>query len=90
MEIDRHLRQQLQNKEIPLGEILKDKGFISLDQLEEALEVSQDRELDLVLVSEKADPPVCRIMDYGKFKFEQEKKAKEASHSHLRDTHNRY
>ena len=31
-----------------------------------------------MLVSEKADPPVCRIMDYGKFKFEQEKKAKEA------------
>jgi translation initiation factor IF-3 len=31
-----------------------------------------------VLVSEKADPPVCRIMDYGKYKFEQEKKAKEA------------
>jgi len=45
---------------------------------EEALSVSKDRELDLVLVSEKADPPVCRIMDYGKFKFEQEKKAKEA------------
>ena len=45
---------------------------------EEALEVAQDRELDLVLVSEKADPPVCRIMNYGKFKFEQEKKAKEA------------
>ena len=36
------------------------------------------RELDLVLVSEKAKPPVCRIMDYGKYKFEQEKKAKEA------------
>ena len=45
---------------------------------EAALEVAKDRELDLVLVSEKADPPVCRIMDYGKFKFEQEKKAKEA------------
>ena len=45
---------------------------------EDALEVSKERELDLVLVSEKADPPVCRIMDYGKFKFEQEKKAKEA------------
>ncbi len=45
---------------------------------EEALKVAQDRELDLVLVSEKADPPVCRIMNYGKFKFEQEKKAKEA------------
>ena len=36
---------------------------------EEALDVARDRELDLVLVSEKADPPVCRIMDYGKFKF---------------------
>ena len=40
--------------------------------------MAQERELDLVLVSEKADPPVCRIMDYGKYKFEQEKKAKEA------------
>ena len=45
---------------------------------EAALEVAKERELDLVLVSEKADPPVCRIMDYGKYKFEQEKKAKEA------------
>nr|YP_002049095.1 translation initiation factor IF-3 [Paulinella chromatophora]ACB42885.1 translation initiation factor IF-3 [Paulinella chromatophora] len=45
---------------------------------EKALEIAKERELDLVLVSEKADPPVCRIMDYGKFKFEQEKKAKEA------------
>ena len=45
---------------------------------EKALEVARERELDLVLVSEKADPQVCRIMDYGKFKFEQEKKAKEA------------
>ena len=45
---------------------------------QEALEVAKNRELDLVLVSEKANPPVCRIMNYGKFKFEQEKKAKEA------------
>ena len=51
---------------------------------EEALDVAKERELDLVLVSEKADPPVCRIMDYGKFKFEQEKKAKEAKKSRTR------
>lgn len=50
-------------------------GVISREQ---ALEVARERELDLVLVSEKADPPVCRVMDYGKYKFEQEKKAKEA------------
>ena len=48
-----------------------------LDRLK-ALEIASKRELDLVLVSEKASPPVCRIMDYGKYKFEQEKKAKEA------------
>ncbi|EAZ89916.1 translation initiation factor IF-3 [Crocosphaera chwakensis CCY0110] len=45
---------------------------------EEALNVAQERDLDLVLVSESAKPPVCRIMDYGKYKFEQEKKAREA------------
>ncbi|MBF2098401.1 MAG: translation initiation factor IF-3 [Gloeomargaritaceae cyanobacterium C42_A2020_066] len=44
----------------------------------EALALAQERELDLVLLSDKADPPVCRIMDYGKFKFLQEKKAREA------------
>ena len=48
-----------------------------IDRLK-ALEIASQRELDLVLVSEKANPPVCRIMDYGKYKFEQEKKAKEA------------
>ena len=45
---------------------------------QEALRVALEKELDLVLVSDKADPPVCRIMDYGKYKFEQEKKAREA------------
>jgi len=44
----------------------------------EALALAQEKELDLVLISEKADPPVCRIMDYGKYKFQQEKKAREA------------
>lgn len=44
----------------------------------DALRVAEEKELDLVLVSETANPPVCRIMDYGKYKFEQEKKAREA------------
>ncbi len=45
---------------------------------QEALRLAEEKELDLVLVSETAKPPVCRIMDYGKYKFEQEKKAREA------------
>ncbi len=44
----------------------------------EGQRIAEEKELDLVLVSDKADPPVCRIMDYGKYKFEQEKKAREA------------
>src|SRR5699024_10360470 len=44
----------------------------------EALEIAQSRELDLVLVAPGAKPPVCRIMDYGKYRFEQQKKEKEA------------
>ncbi|MBF2058234.1 MAG: translation initiation factor IF-3 [Cyanobacterium sp. T60_A2020_053] len=42
----------------------------------DANRMADEKELDLVLVSETSDPPVCRIMDYGKYKFEQEKKAR--------------
>jgi translation initiation factor IF-3 len=45
---------------------------------QEAQAIADANGLDLVLVSDKADPPVCRIMDYGKYKFELEKKAREA------------
>ena len=45
---------------------------------QEALEIAQTRNLDLVLVAPNAKPPVCRIMDYGKYRFEQQKKEKEA------------
>ncbi len=46
--------------------------------LAEALRTSAHYELDLVEVSPKSDPPVCRIMDYGKFKYQQSKKAHDA------------
>nr|YP_010198168.1 translation initiation factor 3 [Gracilaria ornata]UAD86584.1 translation initiation factor 3 [Gracilaria ornata] len=44
----------------------------------EALNMAFNAGLDLVLISDKSNPPVCRIIDYGKYKFTQEKKAKEA------------
>ena len=43
-----------------------------------ALELAEQAELDLVEISPTAEPPVCRVMDYGKFKFEQSKKAHDA------------
>ena len=43
-----------------------------------ALRTAYDRGLDLVLMSAQSQPPVCRVMDYGKFRFEREKKEKEA------------
>jgi translation initiation factor IF-3 len=44
----------------------------------EALKLARERELDLVEISPKATPPVCKIMDYGKFKYQLAKKAHEA------------
>ncbi|KQN98498.1 translation initiation factor IF-3 [Stenotrophomonas sp. Leaf70] len=50
-------------------------GVLSRD---EALSMAEDEGLDLVEIQPQADPPVCKIMDFGKFKFEQQKKANEA------------
>nr|WP_223156867.1 translation initiation factor IF-3 [Thermosediminibacter oceani] len=46
--------------------------------LKEALKIAQERQLDLVKVAPQAKPPVCKIMDYGKYKYEQSKREKEA------------
>ena len=50
-------------------------GVISRD---EALKIADKMGLDLVLIAPDAKPPVCKIMDYGKFRYQQEKKQKEA------------
>ena len=44
----------------------------------EALDIAYEKNLDLVLVSPNSNPPVCKIMNYGKYKFEQAKREKEA------------
>ncbi|MBI4014288.1 MAG: translation initiation factor IF-3 [Candidatus Rokubacteria bacterium] len=46
--------------------------------ISEALRIAQERELDLVEVAPEAAPPVCRIMDFGKFKYQQSRRAKDA------------
>ncbi|UTR11341.1 MULTISPECIES: translation initiation factor IF-3 [Evansella] len=51
---------------------------IGVKSKQEALEMAQNANLDLVMVAPNAKPPVCRIMDYGKFRYEQQKKDKEA------------
>lgn len=51
---------------------------LGIKSRQEALEIAGRANLDLVLVAANAKPPVCRIMDYGKFRFEQQKKEKEA------------
>ena len=56
----------------PDGEHL---GIVPLD---EALTMASARELDLVEVSPDADPPVCKIIDYGKFRYQQDKRGREA------------
>ena len=46
--------------------------------MSKALDIAAERNLDLVKVAPQAKPPVCRIMDYGKYRFEQAKREKEA------------
>ncbi|MDY0201265.1 MAG: translation initiation factor IF-3 [Bacteroidales bacterium] len=56
------------------GDNIENSGIMSI---EEARKLADDMELDLVLISEKADPPVCRIIDFKKFLYIQKKKQKE-------------
>jgi translation initiation factor IF-3 len=53
-------------------------GMVGVKTTREALDIARERGFDLVEVSPNAKPPVCRIMDYGKYKYEQSKKAKKA------------
>jgi translation initiation factor IF-3 len=55
-----------------------DGAQIGIKSRDEALEYAYSKNLDLVEVAANADPPVCRVMDYGKYKYEQEQKAKTA------------
>lgn len=55
-----------------------ESGEIGVISRDEALELARKDGLDLVLVAPDAKPPVCKIMDYGKFRYQQEKKQKEA------------
>jgi translation initiation factor IF-3 len=58
-----------------IGEDGNQIGIVSTDQ---ALRYAQERDLDLVEVAADARPPVCRVLDYSKYKYEQEQKAKAA------------
>ena len=77
----------ISNKELQINEEIRDKelriidsdgsqlGFMSSTQ---ALELAESKNLDLVKIAPQASPPVCKIMDYNRFKYEKKKKAKEA------------
>jgi len=55
-----------------------DGAQIGIKPLPEALSFARELDLDLVEVADKANPPVCRVMDYGKYKYETAQKAKES------------
>ncbi len=55
-----------------------DGGNVGVVPIRQALQIARDAELDLVEVSPGADPPVCRVMDFGKFIYERAKKEREA------------
>jgi translation initiation factor IF-3 len=62
----------------PIRVIGPDGDMLGVISNREALRIAQEHGMDLVEVNPKAEPPVCKIMDYGKFKYEEKKKASEA------------
>ena len=82
-----NLRRCLEIKELQINEEIREKEVRLVDdegnQLGvvpkmQAIDLAISKKLDLVNVAPNAKPPVCRIMDYGKYRYEQEKKEKEA------------
>ncbi|MBR6033676.1 MAG: translation initiation factor IF-3 [Clostridia bacterium] len=74
-------------QELPINEQIRDKEVQVIDEQGQklgvmktfdAIEKAAEKDLDLVLVAPNSNPPVCKIMNYGKYKFEQAKKEKEA------------
>ena len=74
--VQHQLNEEITDKEIRLiGENGEQLGIVSG---EEALHIAEEQGLDLVKISPQATPPVCKLMNYGKYKFEQSKREKEA------------
>ncbi|MEG6617050.1 translation initiation factor IF-3 [Peptococcaceae bacterium 1198_IL3148] len=70
------INEQIRTKEVRLVD--GDNNQLGIKTLQEALRIAEERQLDLVEVAPQAKPPVCRLMDYGKYRYEQSKKEKEA------------
>jgi translation initiation factor IF-3 len=72
---DLRLNQAIRVKEVRL---ITDSGDQDVVSIENAIERATQADMDLVEIAPQATPPVCKIMDYGKYKFEQEKRLKES------------
>jgi translation initiation factor IF-3 len=73
---DTRINERIRVREVRLvGEDGEQVGVLPIEQ---ALKYAQERDLDLVEVAAEARPPVCRVLDYSKYKYEQEQKAKAA------------
>ena len=70
------LNDDINDKEVRL--IDEDGTQLGIMPSQDALKIAIDKELDLVKIAPAASPPVCKIMDYGKYRFEQAKREKEA------------
>ena len=70
------INEEILDKEVRLiGDQGEQLGIMSA---QEALKIAAEREMDLVKIAPGSNPPVCKVMDYGKFRFEQTKREKEA------------
>ena len=71
---ENQINEEIRDKELRI--IDSDGTQLGIMSLEEALELANERKLDLVNVAPNAKPPVCKILDYGKYRYEIQKKIK--------------
>ena len=76
--INERTRVNQQIRISPVRVIDPEGNQVGILPIEKALEAAEELGLDLVEVAPMARPPVCRIMDYGKFRYEEQRKAREA------------
>ena len=74
--LDHQINEEIRDKELRV--IGAEGDQLGIMSCADALRLAEEKELDLVKIAPNAVPPVCKIMDYGKFRFEQLKKEKEA------------
>ena len=76
------INEQIRDKEVRV--VAEDGSQLGIMSAKEAMKLAKEAELDLVKIAPMAKPPVCKIIDYGKYRYELARKEKEARNHYIK------